>query len=44
MFYSGDMNLLLKKLAEGQISDLTISEPDLEEIVLHYYEKDGERL
>ncbi|MCI5688721.1 MAG: ABC transporter ATP-binding protein [Emergencia sp.] len=42
--YSGNMNLLLKKLAEGQISDLTISEPDLEEIVLHYYEKDGERL
>lgn len=42
--YSGDMNLLLRALASGQVSDLTVSEPDLEEIFLHYYEKDGEKL
>lgn len=41
--YSGDMSRLLHTLATGQISDLTVSEPDLEEIFLHYYEKDGER-
>lgn len=42
--YSGDWKLLLSALAAGQITDLTISEPDLEEIFLHYYEKDGEAL
>ena len=36
--YNGDMNLLLHRLAEGDIRDLSISEPDLEEIFLHYYE------
>ena len=40
--YSGDMNLLIKRLSEGNITDLTVSEPDLEEIFLHYYEKDGD--
>ena len=40
--YSGDMNILLKRLSAGHITDLTISEPDLEEIFLHYYEKDGD--
>lgn len=42
--YSGEMNRLLKTLSEGNISDLTISEPDLEEIFLHYYEKAGDTL
>lgn len=41
--YSGAMNPLLQKLSQGNISDLDISEPDLEEIFLHYYEKDGDR-
>ena len=41
--YSGEMDSLLRRLAEGNITDLSISEPDLEEIFLHYYEKDGER-
>lgn len=40
--YSGDMNSLLCALSTGQIDDLTVTEPDLEEIFLHYYEKDGE--
>ena len=39
--YSGDMNILLRRLSSGNITDLAISEPDLEEIFLHYYEKDG---
>lgn len=38
--YSGDMNLLLQTLAAGHITDLSVSEPDLEEIFLHYYEKE----
>ncbi len=41
--YNGDMNRLMKVLSKGEIADLSISEPDLEEIFLHYYEKDGER-
>lgn len=41
--YSGDMNILLKRLSTGRITDLTVSEPDLEEIFMHYYEKDGDR-
>lgn len=41
--YSGDINVLLQILATGRITDLSISEPDLEEIFLHYYEKEGER-
>lgn len=40
--YSGDMNSLLRALSAGQVEDLTITEPDLEEVFLHYYEKDGE--
>lgn len=39
--YSGEMNDLLRTLSSGTISDLTVSEPDLEEIFLHYYEKEG---
>lgn len=42
--YSGDMNSLLRTLASGQVKDLTVTEPDLEEVFLHYYEKDGETL
>ena len=36
--YSGEINKLLEKLSQGNISDLTVSEPDLEEIFMHYYE------
>ena len=39
--YSGDINALIRALAGQQIRDLTLSEPDLEEIFLHYYEKGG---
>ncbi len=42
--YSGDMTSLLRTLSAGQVNDLTVTEPDLEEVFLHYYEKDGEAL
>lgn len=35
--YSGSMDRLLKVLSAGNIYDLSIAEPDLEEIFLHYY-------
>ncbi len=38
--YGGDINDLLRRLAAGNIRDLRISEPDLEEIFMHYYEKE----
>ncbi len=41
--YSGDMNSLLERLSQGNVSDLSIGEPDLEEIFLHYYGKAGEK-
>lgn len=36
--YSGDMDALLQRLAAGRVQDLSVSEPDLEEIFMHYYE------
>ena len=41
--YSGGTNLLLRRLADGDVHDLGISEPDLEEVFLHYYDKGGDR-
>lgn len=41
--YNGDMNLLLGRLSAGNILDLSVSEPDLEEVFMHYYEKDVSR-
>ncbi len=40
--YDGDMNRLLQTLAAGNVADLSVTEPDLEEIFFHYYEKGGE--
>lgn len=40
--YSGAMDNLLRTLSAGRVYDLTVTEPDLEEVFLHYYEKDGE--
>ena len=39
--YSGDMSSLLRTLSLGKVDDLTVTEPDLEEVFLHYYEKEG---
>ena len=41
--YNGDIRSLLDVLSKGEIHDISISEPDLEEIFLHYYEKGGAR-
>ena len=38
--YGGDLGALLGRLAEGKISDLSVTEPELEEIFLHYYRKE----
>lgn len=40
--YSGDMHALLCTLSAGSVTDLSIAEPDLEEIFLHYYTDGGE--
>ena len=40
--YSGDLKILLSRLSGGDITDLSVSEPDLEEVFLHYYAKDGD--
>ena len=40
--YSGDMQALLSVIARGNIQDITITEPDLEEVFLHYYEEGGD--
>lgn len=37
-FYSGDVNTLLSSLEGAKLRDITIEEPTLEEIFLHYYE------
>ena len=36
--YSGNVRLLLQRLSEEEITDLSVTEPDLEEIFLHFYE------
>lgn len=41
--YSGEMNKLLNSLSSLPLADLNISEPDLEEIFIHYYEKESVR-
>lgn len=40
--YQGDIKELIKRLAGLPITDMTVTEPDLEEIFLHYYERGGE--
>lgn len=36
--YSGGMEALLRVLAAGRVTDLSVSEPDLEELFMHFYE------
>lgn len=38
--FRGNINGVLKKIAEIDITNLWIEEPDLEEIFMHYYEKE----
>lgn len=37
--YSGEMQKLLNALAQLKVTDVTITEPDLEEIFMHYYKE-----
>jgi ABC-2 type transport system ATP-binding protein len=37
-FYKGDINTVMRKIGELTVSDVTIEEPTLEEIFMHYYE------
>ncbi len=37
-FYKGDINAVMHRIGEITVSDVTIEEPTLEEIFLHYYE------
>ena len=41
--WNGDINRLIRTLAGTNVQDMTIAEPDLEEIVLHFYEEGGEQ-
>ena len=40
--YTGDMNELVQMLSKTHITDLTVTEPDLEEIFMHYYQDGGD--
>ncbi len=40
--YSGNINALMKEISKYKIGDLTIAEPDLEEIFMHFYSEKGE--
>ena len=37
-FFKGDINVVMQKISTIQVSDVTIEEPTLEEIFMHYYE------
>ncbi|MHC0035448.1 ABC transporter ATP-binding protein [Pseudoneobacillus sp. C159] len=39
--FKGDINTVLRKIAGLDIANLWIEEPDLEEIFMHYYEKEA---
>jgi ABC-2 type transport system ATP-binding protein len=39
--FRGNINTVLKKIAEIEVTNILIEEPDLEEIFLHYYEKEA---
>ena len=41
--YGGDINQLIHMLSECRISDLSVAEPDLEEIFMHYYADGGDK-
>lgn len=37
-YYKGDINKLMRLISESEVTDVTIEEPTLEEIFMHYYE------
>ena len=42
--FKGNINEVMKRIAEIEIANLWIEEPDLEEIFMHYYEKEPGKL
>lgn len=40
--YGGDVNELIKGLSDIRLADIDISEPELDEIFMHYYQDGGE--
>jgi len=40
--YSGDIQALMQEIAKHKPDDLTIAEPDLEEIFMHFYTEGAE--
>jgi ABC-2 type transport system ATP-binding protein len=38
LFYKGDINIITKMLGAQRVTDVSIEEPTLEEIFMHYYE------
>ena len=41
-FYEGEIKNLLSVLEKADLKDLMINEPDLEEVFMHYYKREGE--
>lgn len=41
LMYRGNVNVIMKKLSEINLCNISIDEPDLEEIFLHYYTKEA---
>ena len=39
--YSGDMNSLIEKLSHGDVSELTVTDPSIDEIFMGYYSEQG---
>jgi len=39
--FKGNINLIMKKISDVEISNAWIEEPSLEEIFMHYYEKEA---
>jgi len=39
--FKGNINLIIKKIADLEISNVWVEEPSLEEIFMHYYEKEA---
>jgi ABC-2 type transport system ATP-binding protein len=37
-FFRGDINMIMRLISEREVADVTIEEPTLEEIFIHYYE------
>ncbi len=37
----GNLDAIMKKIAATTITNIAVEEPDLEEIFMHFYEKEG---